>query len=147
MPIPPFTDDGDLPVGVYSASLREAVEWFGGPPARRKVIAARLERIYRVAAATGYLYRFIIFGSFVTAKPEPGDVDVFMLMDDGFDASMLVGDARLLFDHATADTFFGASVFWLRRLAAFDGEQTAVEYWQIKRDGSLRGILEVVGEE
>jgi hypothetical protein len=50
-------------------------------------------------------------------------------------------------DHAAADAFFGASVFWLRRLAAFDGEQTAVEYWQIKRDGSLRGILEVVGEQ
>jgi hypothetical protein len=39
-----------------------------------------------VASATGYLYRFTGFGSFVTAKPEPGDIDVFILMDDGFDA-------------------------------------------------------------
>jgi hypothetical protein len=146
MPVPPFTEDGDLPAGVYSVSLREAVKWFGRMTTRRKVIAARLERIYRVAFATGYLHRFTVFGSFVTAKPEPGDVDVFMLMDDGFDVSMLTGDARLLFDHTMADTFFGASVFWMRRLAAFDGEQTAIEYWQIKRDGGLRGILEVVGE-
>jgi hypothetical protein len=147
MPIPPFTGNGDLPIGVHAATLREAVDRFGGSLARRIVIAARLERIYRVASATGYLRRFIVFGSFVTSKHEPGDVDVFMMMEDDFDALPLVGDARLLFDHTTADTFFGASVFWLRRLAAFDGEQTAIEHWQIKRDGGLRGILEVVREE
>jgi hypothetical protein len=27
-------------------------------------------------------------------------------------------------------------VFWLRRLAAFGGEQAAIEGWQIKRDGN-----------
>jgi hypothetical protein len=52
----------------------------------------------------------------------------------------------LLFDHATTDTFFGASVFCMRRMAAFDGEQTAIEYGQVKRDGGLRGIVEVMGE-
>jgi len=87
-----------------------------------------------------------VFGSFVTHKSEPNDVDVFLLMEDSFDADGLVGEARLVFDHPAADTHFGASVFWTRRLAAFDGEQTAVEFWQTKRDGGLRGIVEIVGE-
>lgn len=44
-------------------------------------MARRLERIYTLVRATGHLARFIIFGSFVTAKAEPNDVDIFLLMD------------------------------------------------------------------
>ena len=106
----------------------------------------RLERIVRLAHLTGLVCRFIVFGSFVTGKLDPNDVDVFLLMDDSFDASQLAGEARLVFDHGVADAHFGASVFWMRRLAAFGGEQAAVEYWQTKRDKSLRGIIEIVPE-
>ncbi|HLV82109.1 MAG TPA: hypothetical protein VKT32_17600 [Chthonomonadaceae bacterium] len=67
-------------------------------------------------------------------------------MKDSFDAGILIGETRLLFDHGDANTYFGASVFWLRRMAAFGGEQAAIENWQIKRDGSLRGIVEITGE-
>jgi hypothetical protein len=45
--------------------------------------------IYALARSTGQLARFIIFGSFVTAKREPNDVDIFMLMEDAFDAQQL----------------------------------------------------------
>jgi hypothetical protein len=31
-------------------------------------------------------------------------------------------------------------------LAALGGEQEAIEHWQIKRDGSQRGIVEIVPE-
>jgi hypothetical protein len=105
-----------------------------------------LRRTYRIAAASGDLARFVVFGSFVTAKREPADVDVFVLMDDAFDASRLTGEVRLLFDHAAAQASFGASVFWLRRRAALEGEAAAMELWQVKRDGSLRGIVEIVPE-
>ena len=63
-------------------------------------------------------------------------MDVFLLMEDSFDVSRLTGEAWLLFDHAAAQAHFGASAFWLRRLAAFEGEQAAVEYWQVKRDAT-----------
>jgi hypothetical protein len=146
MSVPPFEANGDLPIGIHPALLTEVVARFGMSTARRKIMAARLERIYQVAAATGHMARFVVFGSFVTIKPEPNDVDVIILMEDDFDAGFLAEEARLLFDHSAADTFFGASVFWLRRIAAFGGEQTALEYWQTKRDGSLRGIIEIVRE-
>jgi hypothetical protein len=103
----------------------------------------RLERIYGIARATGHLSRMVVFGSFVTSKADPNDVDVFLLMADTFDVAQVAGETRLLFDHLAAETRFGASVFWLRRMAALEGEQTAVEYWQIKRDGQLRGIVEI----
>jgi hypothetical protein len=97
-----------------------------------------------LAAATGHLARFVVFGSFVPDKPEPNDVDVLLVMDDAFDADTLQGESALLFDHAAADAHFGASVFWVRRLAAFGGEQAMVEYWQAKRGGGRRGIIEIV---
>ena len=92
---------------------------------------------------TGHLFRIVVFGSFVTTKPDPNDVDVFLLMVDSFDVSAATGETRLLFDHLAADAHCGASVFWLRRQSAFDGEEAAVEYWQIKRDGQRRGIVEL----
>jgi len=52
----------------------------------------------------------------------------------------------MVFDHQTAQNVEGASVFWIRRMAAIGGEQTAVEHWQIKRDKTRRGIVEVIGD-
>ncbi len=103
----------------------------------------RLERIYDLVASTGHMKRFIVFGSFVTATPEPNDVDVFLVMHDTFDLSHVTGDARLIFDHPAAQSRFGASIFWLGRLAALPSEEEAVVSWQLKRDGTRRGIVEV----
>jgi hypothetical protein len=146
VPLPPFTSVGDLPLGVHRASLREVLDRFGTGSRRRMAVAERLERVYRLAQATGHLARFVVFGSFVTDKLEPHDVDVFLVMDDAFDAGTLPSEAALVFDHSAADAHFGASVFWVRRLAAFGGEHPAVEYWQVKREGGRRGILEITEE-
>jgi GH25 family lysozyme M1 (1,4-beta-N-acetylmuramidase) len=67
-------------------------------------------------------------------------------MDDSFDLNTVTGEARLLFDHAAAQAYFGASVFWLRRLSAFPTEQEAVAGWQITREGTRRGIVELISE-
>ena len=144
--LPAFGESGDLPPGVHCATLRETLTRFGVGPTRRRAVARRLEYIFGLATATGHLARFIVFGSFVTAKPEPNDVDVLLLMDDAFDIGKIGGETRLLFDHAPAQAYFGASVFWLRRFAAFGGEQATIEHWQIKRNGGLRGIVEIVPE-
>ena len=146
MPLPQFTESGDLPPGVHRAALAEVLERFGRTPDRRKLLALRLERIYRIAVSTGHLVRFVVFGSFVSIKPDPNDVDVFMIMDDAFKVADVAGENRLLFEHAPAHARFGGSVFWVRRVAAMDGEQATMEDWQIKRDGSNRGIVEIIGE-
>ncbi len=117
---------------------------FGKEPSARKQTLARLRRVYHLASFTGHLARFVIFGSFVTAEPEPNDVDIVMLMDNDFDVSRLKGEAALLFDHTVAQSMFGSSVFWVRKLAALGGEDDFVAGWQIKRDGTPRGIVEVI---
>jgi hypothetical protein len=86
----------------------EVLERFGSGSPQRVLVGLRLERIYNVAWATGHLARCVVFGSFVTAKPVSNDVDVFLLMEDTFDVAQLTGEARLLFDHAVAQTRFGS---------------------------------------
>ncbi len=147
MPLPHFTETGGLPLAIHQATLQETLTRFGSGSRRRRVLALRLARIYDIASDTGQLARFVVFGSFVTDRLEPNDVDVFMIMEDTFDMNQLAGAARLLFEHAAAQAHFGCSVFWVRRLAALGGEQATLEHWQIKRDGSRRGIVEIIAEE
>jgi len=144
MRLPDFNDDGDLPVGVYRVSLKEAIEPFGKGSAKRQQLAQRLERIHKLASSAGKVAHFIVFGSFITAKPYPNDVDVFMIMENDFDAGALSGEAKILFDHLSCQSYFGASIFWVRRIGALGGEQAAIEDWHIKRDGNKRGIVEII---
>jgi hypothetical protein len=146
MALPAFNPDGDLPPGVYPVTLPEALARFGQGTPQRVVVAARLARIHRLASSTGQVARFVVFGSFVTSKPEPRDVDIVLVMEDTFDVAKVSGEAGVVFRHADADAQLGASVFWTTRAGAFGGEQAMVEYWQARREGGQRGILEIVSE-
>ena len=108
---PNFNESGDLPTGIYQATLAEVIEHFGRGTPQRRIMGRRLEYIYTLVAKAGHLARFIIFGSFITAKPDPGDVDIFLLMEDTFDASQLSGEPALLFDHTAAHNYEGPASF------------------------------------
>jgi len=144
---PNYCDDGDLPVGIHQATLAEVMEHFGQSNFQRQVMAQRLARIYDLSQSTGQVARFIVYGSFITAKPFPNDVDVFLLMEDTFDSNQLSGESLVVFDHMACQNYEGASVFWIRKVAAIGGEHAAVEFWQTKRDGTLRGIVEVTSRD
>ncbi len=144
--LPEFDHRGDLPEGVYAVALEDICNRFGQTP-WRAITARRLERIYALARSTGHLARFIVFRSFITSKIEPNDVDIFLLMDDLFDVRQVSPEARLVFDHAAAQNLLGASVFWIRRAAAIGGEEATVSFWQTKRDGDKRGIVEVIDND
>ncbi|MGZ8845243.1 MAG: DUF6932 family protein [Pyrinomonadaceae bacterium] len=144
---PEFDLNGDLPVGVYQATLEEIIEWFGGRTLQRQLVARRLRRIYNLAKGTGQLDRFIVFGSFVTAKLAPNDVDIFMLMKDTFDLTQVSGEAAIIFNNRAAQNWEGASIFWIRRMAAIGGEEEALRDWQVTREGSKRGIVEVMARD
>lgn len=144
---PEFDDDGDLPVGIHQATLAQTLQHFGTVTPQRKYIGQQLEHVFNLANSTGQVARFIVFGSFVTAKPIPGDVDIFLLMENTFNVDQVDGEAAVIFNHQEAQNVLGASVFWSRKLAAIGGEQEAIEYWQIKRDNTYRGIVEVIHDD
>src|ERR687887_116572 len=71
--IPPFDAAGNLPPGVHEATWDEFVGRFGTTP-RRLALLAGLKAALDVLRAAG-CRRAYVDGSFVTARPDPGDFD------------------------------------------------------------------------
>jgi len=145
MSLPEFEASGDLPVGIHCATLNQVIQRFGVEGVLRQASTLRLSHVYDLAKRTGHLQKFIIFGSYVTAEANPNDIDVVLVMDDGFRLEMCPIESLGLFDHAVAQARYGASIFWLRPGLLVGGSvEDFIAYWQLKRDGSKRGIVEVI---
>jgi hypothetical protein len=145
MPLPDFDASGDLPPGVHRATLKEIIQRFSSAGGQRRMCTLRLSHIHELAQRTGHLQRFVIFGSYVTAEPNPNDVDVVLVMDDTFRLEECPNESRGLFNHALAQARYGASIFWIRPgLLIEESIEDFIEYWQLKRDGSRHGIVEVI---
>ena len=99
MPLPTFDSRGDLPEGVHKAALDEVVARFGHGAPQRQLVTARLRRIYELARATGKLQRFVIFGSYITTKLEPNDVDILIVVGDDFRDQDYDPEVFPMFDH------------------------------------------------
>jgi hypothetical protein len=144
MPIPPFNKDGDLPVAIYSATIDEVAERFGWQNQRRQELTTRLTRVFHLAKGTGKLDSLIIFGSYITSKENPNDVDIVLIFKDDFDISRVSDECKVLLDHQQAQDQLGVSLFWVRPSFIFlESLDEFVRGWQIKRDGRQRGIIEV----
>ncbi len=142
--IPDFNSAGDLPPGVYKATLNEVIVRFGASQGQRALITRRLAHLYELAQRTGHLQRLIVFGSYVTDKPDPNDVDVILVMDYAFRLEECPTEFHGLFDHAIAQARYGASIFWIRSgLLIGESLESFIAHWQLKRDGTRRGIVEV----
>jgi hypothetical protein len=123
---PDFNAVGDLPVGVYQAKIADVIE---------------------LARHSGHLQRFIIFGSYVTAEPNPHDVDIFLVMRGDFQPRDAPAEAQILFRHGTAQSEFGASIFWVNTETSFADTEDLIIGWQTRRDLQRRGIVEVVDHD
>ena len=144
MPLPNLNYEGELPEGIHPATIDEVIAQFGSGTEQRIIVTEHLKRIYQLAKATGHLQQLLIFGSYITAKPKPNDIDVVIIFDDDFDMAACSEDVKKLLNHQQAATEFGGSVFWIRPSLLF--LETIDEFiagWQVKRDGTRRGIIEV----
>jgi hypothetical protein len=142
--LPRLTPAGDLPVGVHATNWKELEDRFGRGSESRVRAFAKLRHLYELAHRTGALRRFLVFGSFVSATANPRDVDVVLIMDSGFQQEETSRESQTLFSHADAEARFGASVFWIREGMLDEGQMREfLETWQTKRDGTMRGIVEV----
>jgi hypothetical protein len=88
--IPPFRADGYLPEGLYSASEAEVTFRFGASTPRRRRLALRLRRWIELVREIG-CKRLLVDGSFVTAKLEPNDIDVVVLLPPDFEVQIEQG--------------------------------------------------------
>ena len=80
--IPLVNQDGYLPVGIYDCTMDEAAERFGGfqNSDRRPQLWAKLVEFVREVALWDFIENVLVDGSFVTATPEPNDIDLVLVV-------------------------------------------------------------------
>jgi hypothetical protein len=100
--------------------------------------------VYQLALASGHLDRLLVFGSYVSDVNEPNDVDVVLVMRNEFRSEDCPAESSVLFDHARANDELGASVFWIRPdMLLGESLEAFFAFWQTKRDGRRRGVVEI----
>jgi hypothetical protein len=75
--------DGLLPEGVHDMSLADVKARFGSFTStdQRPRLYDKLEELVEAASAVDFVRFLIVNGSFVTAKPDPGDIDLIVAID------------------------------------------------------------------
>ena len=138
MPIPELRPDGYLPEGLFLATETEVEATFGRVNVQRQTLMRRLSYFLQLARAAGVL-RFFVNGSFVTAKPEPGDVDAVRLVPAGWSAETSVA-TRELYEVALArlpkELFIAYSESRWDQWVEFFGRTR-------ESDGRRKGLVEV----
>ena len=141
--IPEFNIDGNLPEGIHIADEEEFFDRFATGSARRKWLGERLQELFALAKSTGKLERIFVWGSFVSAKGSPNDVDLLLLMSDSFQLEKVSENCRVLFDYVAARMRFHADVFWSKSSIGGEILQLWLDTYQTARDLKRRGIVEV----
>jgi hypothetical protein len=96
-----------------------------------------------LAATDGKLRRAFIWGSFVTAKPAPKDLDILLIMDEEFEVDAIAAPAQAVFDSVRAKLLFESDVFWARSSIGRELLDLWLETYQISRSFRKRGIVEL----
>jgi len=95
MVLPELHANGFLPPGVHLADLDELWDRFGQISERREELFGRLQTFVDLARSVR-ARRMFVGGSYVTAKPAPGDVDVVIWVDEMFLDLVDRGDEQAL---------------------------------------------------
>ena len=141
--LPELTIDGELPPGVHTADWPEFISRFGGSSPRRLWLSGRLRIILELAATCERLRRVFVWGSFVTAKPSPRDLDILLIMSDDFEVVQMSAPAQAIFDSTRAKLLFESDVFCARASIGQEVLDLWLDTYQTSRSFRKRGIVEL----
>jgi hypothetical protein len=141
--LPALNNNGELPPGVHLTDWNEFQIRFGHSSSRRVWLSSRLRALLELAASSGKLSRIFIWGSFVTSKIAPGDLDVLLIMSEDFEVDGMGASARAVFDSVKAKLLFESDVFWARASIGQEVLDLWLETYQISRSFRKRGIVEL----
>jgi len=131
--IPPFDEQGYLPPGVHSATLKEVESRFGWGSELRRVQAESLRWLVDAARRAGVL-RLVINGSLVTDVLEPNDVDCVLLIGPGFPRDRT----------AEVELLAGLPFLELSLVRQEDFDVIVHEFFATDRHSVAKGMVEVV---
>ena len=143
MAIPPFRDDGWLPVGHHPATWEEVAARFqGAAGSRRAALTAKLlafRDALRICQVTGTV---LLNGSYVSARAEPGDFDILLIAQPEIQ-EMKSRDARLavLLDAQEVERLYECSLFYVP--SDSDALDDIITLWDVTEDEVPKGSIEV----
>ena len=144
--LPEFDDEGDLPPGIHTATLADLEQRCGQFTLsdRRVRLFARLRQIVDLAKASGIIERIIVGGSFVTAKAEPNDVDLVIVVSPDVEFETLTPTQYVVTDRDALRRVVKSGdcdVIVVR--ARTERLQTVIEFFQANRNNKAVGIVEL----
>jgi hypothetical protein len=135
MAIPEFTNEGLLPPSIHDTTVDEVVARFGRTlwvkensrqrlSLQRQRLTEGLQTYLAELQQGSFAIAVIINGSYVTNKPEPNDVDLFVVYPANYDRDrpLTLAEQRLLDNRRTMQEF-GINVF--------DGPEGSLRYERI----------------
>jgi len=144
--IPPFIEQGWLPDGIHDCTLEEAAERFGAFQSsdRRPQLWARFTEFIGEAKACEVMEAVLVDGSFVTAKPDPSDIDLVLVVAENHDFSADLPPTQYnLLAQQRVHRRFGFDIVVVKN----DNEnldQAVAFFQQVKqRPGVKKGILRI----
>ena len=142
--LPAFNQDGNLPEGLHVATEDEVFVRFATLSARRQWLGEQLRSLVALAKSTGHLARVFLWGSFVTSKEVPNDLDALLVISTEFAVEAVPTLAQVVFDHVQARLRFQADIFWTKASIEPQVLHLWLDTYQTGKDFTRRGIVEVV---
>jgi Family of unknown function (DUF6932) len=144
MPLPDFEPGGHLPPGIHTASLTEVVLRFGAGAPSRQQQSELVERIVEAARGYATIKRVLLWGSFVTDKLEPADLDYSLVVAADHHRTPIAHTHRRFFVPIDARRYYGVDRSYLvipdYPLDYYVGK---LDFLCYNRDGLPCGIVEI----
>ena len=125
------------------ASLDDLRLRFGTSTPRRQFLFRQLDIIIDQLRATRKLKRAFLFGSFVSGKASPNDVDLLVVMNAGFSTTQLGGKVSELFQHDVCRIRYHADLFWVTEAVGNARIEDLLEVFSRDREGRVQSVIEV----
>lgn len=144
--LPEFDIDGDLPPGIHQATLDELEAQLGRfvVSDRRINLFGLFRQLMTMARSSGIVDRLLVGGSFVTAKPEPNDIDVVVIISVDVDFEALTAGQYAVTDRRALRRVLKTDA--LDIITVRNGTtrmDLVLEFFQSKRDNKQVGVVEV----
>lgn len=125
------------------ASVLEIQTRFGTSTPRRQFLFQQLQNLFNRLRVIGGVKQVFLFGSFVTGKASPNDIDLFLVMNGAFSTANLSGQDLDVFQHDLCRIRFYADVFWVTEAVGADRIEDLLDVFSRDRDGRAQPIIEV----
>lgn len=145
--LPEFNTDGYLEPGLYLISLEETLTHFGRGSVERERLGKLLHLIIERARNYHTIKRVLVWGSFISNKLEPRDLDYSLIVDPRHRRITITAEDRRFFVPADARMFYGVDKAYLV-MEEYPPDIFAdfLDFIGHDRDGRPRGVLEVINQ-